>query len=357
MELNDFYRRFSSDCTAGSADQVLTRYDAPVTVTGRCPYRLERGGENYSLLFGNSADSTYADGSVSRACDPGGTWTILSMRAGLAPSAYDEPEAWLEVSFGGAGTKTVAPREVFCCDPLPLKASGGEYLIYEITLSGSCYPYHEEIVLPVTVKGSDGIFRPGKKIPVPLMIGCDRPVSRRVGFIGDSITQGCGTEVNSYTHWVAKIAEKLPPDISVWDLGIGYARAYDAAADSDWLARAKRCDTVNVCFGVNDLLRGRTADQVKGDLHTIVRSLKAAGCRVILFTVPPFDMTGDAMRYLYDVNAAVRGSLGAEADGIFDFAAVLGRPEPDAHMSVYGGHPNAEGCAVLAKAYIEAGMI
>ena len=351
MDIKEFYKRFSSDCTAGSADQVLTRYDSPVSVTGRCPYRLEHGGENYALLFGNAADSTYSDGSISRANDPGGEWKLDSVRVRL-----EREDLWHTVTFEGEPGRTVTGPGPFCSDPIPLRAKAGDRMIYEISLTGACFPYHEEIVLPVTVMGDDGVFRPGKKIPVPLMIGSDRDVSRRFGFIGDSITQGCGTEVDSYTHWAAKIAEKLPCCISVWDLGIGFARAYDAATDSYWLERAKHCDTVNVCFGVNDLLRGRDAMQVIGDLRTIVRSLKAAGCRVILFTVPPFDMSGDPMRYWYEVNAAVRGGLGAEADRVFDFAAVLGQPEPNAHMSVYGGHPNAGGCAAAAEAYIASGV-
>ena len=189
------------------------------------------------------------------------------------------------------------------------------------------------------------------------MIGSDRIVSRRIGFLGDSITQGCGTEYDSYTHWAAKIAEGLPASDSVWDLGIGYARAYDAATDCGWLARVKQCDVVNVCMGVNDLLRGRHGEQVVADLTTIVRALKKAGCRVILFTVPPFDMTGEAKAYWYLINDKIRLTISNEADAVFDFAAVLGQDAPNAHMSVYGGHPNAQGCAVAAKAYLAAKLL
>ncbi|MBQ4350673.1 MAG: hypothetical protein II768_05400, partial [Clostridia bacterium] len=89
------------------------------------------------------------------------------------------------------------------------------------------------------------------------------------------------------------------------------------------------------------------------DLGTVVRALKAAGCRVILFTVPPFDFTGIARDRWYAVNRAVRESIAKDADALFDFAAVLGKPAPDEHLSVYGGHPNAEGCAVLAEAYLK----
>ena len=192
-----------------------------------------------------------------------------------------------------------------------------------------------------------------KQVPVPLMIGCDRPLTKRVGFIGDSITQGCGTAYESYTHWVAAIEKELDESIGVWDLGIGFARGYDAATDGCWLARAKQCDLVNVCFGVNDLLRGRTAEQVKADLNTVIRLLQEAGCQTIIFTVPPFDMVDEKQAYWYEVNDYIRKELSHKADGFFDFARILGQPAPKEYASVYGGHPNAEGCALVAKAYLE----
>ena len=103
---------------------------------------------------------------------------------------------------------------------------------------------------------------------------------------------------------------------------------------------------------MNDLCRDRGADEIIADLRVIIRALKAAGCRVILFTVPPFDFTDERKDRWYAVNAAVRSDLACEADALFDFAAVLGRPAPNEHLSVYGGHPNAEGCAAAAKAFL-----
>ncbi len=358
MTLTDFYKTYSSDCTAGSANQVLTRDAQAVTRCGRIYYRLSHGGEHYALLFSNQIDSTFSDGSISRANDIGGDWDILSLRVGLTQTHGAEPDVWHTVTFGGCSQKHVSAGDTapFFCDPIPLSAVGGEYLCYEITVFGACYPYHEEMTLNVVIRDGDH-WIPSKKIPAPLMIGSDRRITRRIGFLGDSITQGCGTEYDSYTHWAAKIAEGLPDDCSVWDLGIGYARAYDAATDCGWLARVKQCDIVNVCMGVNDLLRGRTGEEVAADLTTIVRALKSAGCRVILFTVPPFDMQGDAKDYWYFVNDKIRLTISNEADAVFDFAAVLGQNAPNAHMSVYGGHPNAEGCAVAAKAYLAVGLL
>ena len=354
MTLDEFYRTFSSDSATGSANQLVTADKEPVTRKGRVWFRLTRGGENYSLLFSNRVDSTYDDGSISTANDAGGDWEILSLRVGLCENRGDEPELWHRLTFGGESARKVCASEAepFFTDPVRLDAKAGDYLCYEIAVRGARYPYHDEIVLKILL-GNGERWVPGRKIPVPLMIGCDRPVETKLGFLGDSITQGCGTVYDSYTHWAAKIAEALDPSCSVWDLGIGFARAKDAATDGGWLARAKRCGVVSVCLGVNDLCRDRGADEIIADLRVIIRALKAAGCRVILFTVPPFDFTDERKDRWYAVNAAVRSDLACEADVLFDFAAVLGRPAPNEHLSVYGGHPNAEGCAAAAKAFLE----
>ena len=348
MNISDFYQTYASDCTAGCGNQLLNRLEKPATKTGRCWFRLSHGGQNYALLFSNQIDSTYADGSISKANDVGGDWVIEEIRVGLCPGQGEEPKCWHTVTFAGAAKKQVRGNAPFATDPILLGAKAGEYLCYEITLTGSCYPYHEEAVLTMV---------PDNQIPLPLMIGCDRKVSKKVGFLGDSITQGCGTEDDSYAHWVAKIAEGLPENCSVWNLGIGYARAYDAATDGGWLQRAKACDTVHVCFGVNDILRGRTAEQVLEDLHTIVSRLKAADCRVILLTLPPFDLEGEKRLRWQKVNDMIRTNLRAEADGLFDIAAVLGQPAPKEHLCIYGGHPDAEGCQAVAEAYLNTPLV
>lgn len=343
MTVAEFYKTYTSDCTAGCGNQLLCRLEAPVTKTGRCWFKLSWGGEHYALLFSNQIDSTYDDGSISKANDIGGNWIIEAMRLGLCAKHGEEPSAWAEVTFNGEKKKAVSGPDAFATDPVPLRAKAGDYLCYEITLTGSCFPYHEEAVLTMV---------PDKQMPLPLMIGCDRKVSQKAGFLGDSITQGCGTADDSYTHWVAKIAENLPEDISVWDLGIGYARAKDAATDGGWLARAKRCDTVHVCFGVNDVLRGRCAEDILQDLRTIVKKLKKAGCRVMLLTLPPFDLEGEQRIQWQMANQEIRSSLCKEADGLFDIAAVLGQPAPNENLCIYGGHPNAEGCRKVAEAFL-----
>ena len=173
MTIQEFYRSFASDCTAGCGNQLLTRLEAPVTKTGRCWFRLSHGGENYALLFSNQIDSTYDDGSISKANDVGGEWQIESMRLGLCKSVGEAPLTWQQVTFEGEKRRVVSDPDAFATDPIPLHAKARDYLCYEITLTGSCYPYHEEAVLTMV---------PDKQMPLPLMIGCDRPVSQKIGF-------------------------------------------------------------------------------------------------------------------------------------------------------------------------------
>ena len=94
MNLKEFYQTYSSDCTAGSANQLLAKLEHPVLRTGRNYYRLSHGGKNYALLFSNTIDSTFADGSISQANDVGGRWIIRQMRVGLCAASGEEPKVW-----------------------------------------------------------------------------------------------------------------------------------------------------------------------------------------------------------------------------------------------------------------------
>ena len=335
---------------------MLAKLGHTVSKTGRCWFRLSNGGENYGFLFSNCIDSTYDDGSISRANDVGGEWRIDRMRVGLCGKLKEEPATWKTVTFGGCESKLVTGPEVFVSDPVELGAQAGDLLCYEITLTGDRFPYHEEVVLTLESK-HDGAFQPDKQFPIPLMIGSDRPVHRKIGFFGDSITQGCGTEDDSFTHWVAQIDMGLPEAYSVWDLGIGYARAQDAASNGGWLERAGRCDTVHVCFGVNDLLRGRSDQEILQDLEQVITCLKDAGCKVILLTLPPFDLEGNVRKMWAQTNQAIRSELWKQADGLFDIAQVLGHPAPNEHQCRYGGHPDETGCRAVAEAYLAQNLL
>lgn len=119
----------------------------------------------------------------------------------------------------------------------------------------------------------DGEWIPSPKLPVPGMIGCKREVKLRIGFLGDSITQGIGATPNSYLHWNARVAEVLGRDYSFWNLGIGYGRAHDAASDGIWLSKAKQMDLIVLCMGVNDLFQRRQPEILKKNANFVIKNV------------------------------------------------------------------------------------
>lgn len=367
-----FFKEYTSNTYAGSGNQLYFNMQEGEVRTGRVFYRISAGGEyNYSLLFSNIMDSTYADGTISHKnliCD---SWTILDAKIGKCKNisqdkalseltVADEADASAadivvsglkDITFNGQKTKTVMPGEFFYSDPVKLEYKSGEYLCLEITFSGKMIPYHEETLLPVYVK-ENGEWKYSKHMPFAGMIGCDRAVKGRVAYLGDSITQGIGAKENSYLHWNALLSQKIGEEYAFWNLGIGYGRANDAASDGAWLYKAKQNDTVFVCYGVNDILRGQSEDQIKNDLEYIVDTLKAVGTKVILQTIPPFDYTGENIKKWERLNSFIKTELCRKVDAVFDNTNILGKEEC-LSAAEFGGHPDERGCAIWAEALYE----
>ncbi len=364
-----YFETFRSNTYAGSGNQLLFGTNEGEVRTGRVFYKISAGGEyNYSLLFSNTMDSTYADGSVSHCnliCDE---WFIHSARIGrcqkfdttkpLSELVMNDSESsdvvvsdFKDISFGGQKSKAVMPGEFFTTDPLTLSFEKGDYLCLEMTFSGKMIPYHEETMLPVFVK-TNGNWEFSKHMPFASMIGCDRNTKARIAYLGDSITQGIGATPNSYLHWNAVLSEKLGNEYSYWNLGIGYARASDAASDGAWLYKAKQNDIVFVCYGVNDILQNRPQEQIKDDLRRIAEILKKEGKKVIMQTVPPFDYNDVHAAVWNSVNDYILTEIKGIVDYVFDNRECLSEKEKPQN-TIYGGHPNNEGCEVWANAFFE----
>ncbi|MBO5199587.1 MAG: SGNH/GDSL hydrolase family protein [Lachnospiraceae bacterium] len=368
-----YFETYRSNTYAGSGNQYI--FSAEEKRVGRIFYKIANGGSfSYSFLFSNTVDSTFSNGAVSHKnliCDE---WQILGVRVGRCAEierrtfqmtdekeypeivmGEDASEAdiavgdFKEVTFCGEKQKLVHPGEMFASDPVCLTLNAGEYLCLEIAFQGSMIPSHEESIIPCFVKtGEKWTF--SKKMPYASMVGCDRKVDVRVGYIGDSITQGIGTAINSYAHWNARVSEKLGERYAFWNLGLGYGRAEDAASDGAWLFKAKQNDVVVVCFGVNDLHQGNSEEQIKKYLLSIVTYLKKAGVKVLVQTIPPFDYQGAHIQMWKNINEYIRNDLAGVADAVFDVVPVLGKGGEESHRARYGGHPNAEGCEAWAEA-------
>lgn len=355
MEISNnknYFEKYVSNTVGGTENQSW--FDPGESVKkGRVYYRIQNGGKFlYSLLFANTTDSTYADGSHSVcniSCD---SWDILGMRVGkvknVTMETAEEPEKFIKVTFDGNENKRVESGEIFTCDEFEFEAEKGEFLCLEITYQGRMIPYHEEIQI-ASFEYADNTWASSQRTPVACMVGCRRKVSLKIAYLGDSITQGIGATKNSYLHWNARLSDMIGEQNAYWNLGIGYARSGDAASDGIWLYKARQNDVVFVCFGVNDLFRGKTACEIKENLKKIVTELKLADARVIVQTIPPFDYPDNLIPLWNEANDYIKNELSKEVSGCFDCVPILGQ-EGDLHMAKYGGHPDDEGCRAWADA-------
>jgi len=343
-----WFEKYSSNTVGGSGSQSLLFSDGEVH-TGRVYFRVRTGGTfGYSLLYTNIIDGTIADGAVSArnaVCDE---WEIVKLSVGVCgycgAEEAGEPAQMLTV----CENRRVAPGEFVTTEPVTLTAEKGEYVCVEMTFRGTVLPSHMENQLPSFVL-EDGQWKVSQAFPYPSMLGCDRPVRLKLGFIGDSITQGIGTPVNAYAFWVAKASDALDDDVACWNLGLGYGRAEDAATNSAWLFKAKQVDAIVVGFGTNDI--GWVGDEakLKRSLEIIVSRLKEAGVKVLAQTLPPFHRGEKQLVMWRNVNEFILNEL--EADMKFNVTPLLEDPEIPGYAP-YGDHPGEEGCAIWAKGLI-----
>jgi lysophospholipase L1-like esterase len=354
-----YFDIYTSNTLAAAANQhFFMTEDSEREYTSRVFYKIFAGGKyNYSFLFSNIIDSTYSDGSVSHmnlVCDE---WEIVSASVAIADNCeakiMPSVSGFRRLTFGGNCSKTVNPGEFFSSDPIEIDANKGQFICLEITFKGSMIPYHEESIIPI-FSLRDGEWVYDKKMPLACMVGCDRQIKKRVGFIGDSITQGIGTPINSYEHYASVIADIIGEENSYWNIGIGYGRGNDAATDGAWLFKAKQLDVITVCFGVNDINRGFSADHIINSLETIMDKLHRAGVKVIMQTIPPFNYSGARIETWNRVNEHILGSMAERAEGIFDVRKILSLSEDEPYMAKFGGHPDSKGNGLWGRALAEA---
>lgn len=356
-----YFDTYSSNTCAGSGNQLPFSTRGEV-YTGRIFYKIMAGGEhNYSFLFSNTIDSTFNDGSIAHnnlICD---SWELLSIRAAICKkcdiSDFETPyEGNVEVgdfhavTVSGSMSVSVMPGMFFATDPVKLNFESGDWLCLEMEYRGDMIPYHDESIIPTFVKKGDG-WKHSKDIPYLSMLGCDRPIKKKIGYLGDSITQGIGTSVNSYTHWNALLSDMLGEVYAYWNLGIGFGRADDAASDGAWLFRAKHNDIVVVCYGVNDIMQGFSEQEIIQSFEKLVGYLHKAGAKVLLQTIPPFNPPTEEKRIIFEnVNQYLKDVLSKKTEGFFDNVPILQESAELPHLPKYGVHPDETGCKLWANA-------
>ena len=350
----NWFNLYSSNTLAGSGNQSVFFTGDDMTHRGRIYYKIFAGGRyQYSLLFSNITDSTYAAGDVSCCNMICSEWQLIKATIGVCKECTadkaTEPDEIQTLTFGENERKTVMPGEFFVSDAIVIDAQKGEFLCIDITFKGTKIPSHEQSILPAFV-WENGQWVPSRNLPFPGMIGCNRKVRGKIGFFGDSITQGIGTPNNAYTHWCALAAEALGEEYSYWNLGLGFGRVQDAASDGAWLYKAKHMDWIVLCFGTNDIGQLRDEESIRKDLLTIILKLKECGVKVLLQTLPPFNWQGENLKKWNNI----KNTLSGYVDAIFDVAPLLTEDSEEEGKAKYGGHPNEEGCRFWAEALIPA---
>lgn len=345
---------YVSNTLAGTSVQTYFKSDGNIK-TGRVYYKIFKGGcFNYSIMFSNTTDSTFGERSdCNLKC---GEWKIHSLKAGKVSDCSMknavEPDNFTNIYFNGRNEKTVLPGEIFHTDEFEFDIEKDEYICIEIEFSGKILPCHWEIWIPSFIKNENS-WETSFEVPIPSMVGIKRNVKKKIAYLGDSITQGIGSEKNSYFNWSARLSEMLGDNNSYWNIGIGCARASDASTDGVWLKKALNCDLVMVCLGVNDILNNKNEEEIINNVEKIVRILKEHGKKVIIQSIPPFDYKDEKKEIWLKVNNYIKNNISKKTDGYFDCTSVLSKSEEEPEKTIYGGHPNNEGGRVWAEALYE----
>ncbi|KFN05865.1 SGNH/GDSL hydrolase family protein [Paenibacillus macerans] len=368
-----------------AANYIMDREER-FTHTYRTYFKLrENGPLQLRFWHSNAVDSTWDTGTVAKGSQLGGAWRIEAAYVadgGKEPDGAVAPGSQVPVTFDGENGKAVEPGETFWSDPVHIELPEGHYLAFTWTITapaaGKTFPYNVEQMLVSAYdapgrhadeESAEPFALSEKLLVAPAFIGYAKAVERQLTFFGDSITQGVRTALDGYEYWVARIAEGLGARYGVWNLGSGWARAYDAAADGAWLGKVKHGQgehpgsQVILALGVNDIdIGARTAEQLLGDLETIISLLKKndPATEIILFTVPPFNFSGSREQVWRSVNAAIRAASIPGVDRVFDMAALLSQAAPQEHrlrpefMSPGDDpHPNGFAGKVVAEAFLK----
>lgn len=298
------------------------------------------GAARWRFCYHNAVDSTWADGSATLPDTPGTGFTVLAARASAADG---DKRVICSVPLDFSGERELWSSTAELCIP-----SGG-YLVFEWTLRIPPAPH----VVPATPDSRLLTLKDGvptdEAVPLPDL--CAILSSSKVfGFLGDSITQGCGTEQDTFSAWSMRAGAALPDGWTPWNLGLGFGRASDAAQRGIWLRKAASCDALNVCFGVNDLLHGGTTEaSLSASLDAIVNGVYALNpaCRIILCTVPPFNMAPPQEAMREAVNGRIRRRP-AHVELVYDFSAPLCLAEG---VCRYDPHPDGSAGKTIAALY------
>ncbi|MCM3783328.1 SGNH/GDSL hydrolase family protein [Neobacillus mesonae] len=373
---------YVSATAVSTAANFIMEQESAFTRTYRTYIKLrETGPMELKFWHSNAVDSTWDLGKVAKGSMPGGVWKIEAAYVAISGQERDGSiyaGSGVPITFEGKYSKEVASGEQFWSDPVHIDVLPGRDLVFTWTISilssGKSFPYNTEglLVSAFEAEGDQAGEESGQafsasdnRLVMPAFIGYKKQAKHQIVFFGDSITQGVRTSRDGYEYWVSRIAEGLGTEYSVWNIGSGWGRAYDASADGPWLEKARQGDIVALVLGVNDIDIGARSDQeLLSDLTTIIQKLKAnpdqPDVKIILFTIPPFNFVEKREEIWRTVNETIRTRPPEGVDYVFDIAEVLSCSVPNEHRieskymsNEFDPHPNGEAGKQVAEAFLK----
>ena len=316
-------------------------------------YKLRTKGKNtFTLFYINEVEST----GNCRLGKKGDGYEIVSAYAAFSPDKEIEEDI-TPITFSKKAGKSVLPGEEYKTDSFEFDYKEDGYMVLSFTVK-----FEGRAFLPATNEcvATGKVFENGKEIWCdnftlrPCFIGVDKVKTKTVGFFGDSITQGTRTSVDKYEAWAHRIGNSLDESISMWNIGMGWSRAYDAVADATFLQKAALCDEVFICFGVNDIRSGGCeADEVINNLKKTKELLLKRNENIVVhfLTIPPFNMSVFEEEQRKKVNDYIRST-----EGYFDIAVCLEADENGTVREEYmvnsdDSHPNGLGGEAVYKGF------
>jgi lysophospholipase L1-like esterase len=357
-----------------AAPQAAETDDGLTGATLRMIVHPQVSGAQVRLRLSNAYGSTPLEvGAVSAAGSAGG--------AELVPGSAHA------VTFDGRSSVSVAGGADVTSDPVPLAAEAGSPLavsVYLINVPDRLTRHAVALQTSYRSGQGDATTAAGSAFPdsvdswsvlTALDVFTPRPVNAMVA-VGDSITDGVGSDVDSDERWTDDLARRLTdpaagPTASMVVLNAGIARNRllddEPLEDGDSpltrfhrdvLAAVGSTDVV-LHIGTNDIAVGHGATEIIEGLRRYVIKARAAGKRIFLTTITPSDAGAHGARGAVNtrgaVNSWIRQNGPTIADGVFDFARAVADPaDPDRLADRFdsgdGLHLSAAGYQALADA-------
>ena len=130
---------YTSATVQSTAKNFIMKSDSAFTHTYRAYIKTTECGElKLKFWCSNLVDSTWADGSESRAILPGGLWKIESAYiadGGRLPDGSVAEGTLIPVTFDSSSTRTVMPGETFWSDAVRITLPKEHYLVFSWTIT------------------------------------------------------------------------------------------------------------------------------------------------------------------------------------------------------------------------------